>query len=129
MPREGYPPEVISGFSWGGRQERGTPPQPPAHQPTGLASGPGRELLELFAQTGLFGGAIDKEQGEGSCLTGSPPNPTPFAMGFPELPIPKSSAKHVGQPPARYSKANMSNHRGVWSPAARGHHWDAPDLR
>lgn len=23
MPREGYPPEVISGFSWGGRQERG----------------------------------------------------------------------------------------------------------
>lgn len=47
-------------------------------------SGPGRELLKLFAQTGLLGGAINKEQGEGS------PNPILSIMGFPELP--KSSA-------------------------------------
>lgn len=100
LPREGYPPEVISCLSWGGRQDRGqarakaekvpirAPPAHPPQEPMVWPSGPGRELLELFAQTGLLGGAANKEQGEGSCLMGSPPNPTLSIMGFPELPAP-----------------------------------------
>lgn len=87
LPREGYPPELISCFTLGGRQERG-PSQSksgevshqgalasrlPTSPSSGPEAGPGRELPELFAQTGLLGGAINKVQGEGSRLMGSRP--------------------------------------------------------
>lgn len=87
LPREGYPPELISCFTLGGKQERGpgqSKSREVSHQGTltsrlptspssGPEAGPGRELPELFAQTGLLGGAVNKEQGEGSRLMGSHP--------------------------------------------------------
>lgn len=87
LPREGYPPELISCFSFGRRQEK-EPGQSksrevshqgalasrlPTSPSSGPEAGPKRELPELFAQTGLLGGANNKEQGEGSCLMGSRP--------------------------------------------------------
>lgn len=68
------------------------PHQPPTHKPispSGPEAGPGRDWLELFAQIGLLGGAVDKAQREGSCFLGSCPDPTLPDMRFPELPAPQ----------------------------------------
>lgn len=65
-------------------------------------------------------------QGEGRCLTGSCPSPALSAMELPELPTPKSSASHVGQPPTRYSKEDICLIAGEpRSQTAQGHHEDA----
>lgn len=55
-----------------------------------LSSGPEalRKLWELFAQTGLLGEAVNKEQGKGGGNMGSSPSPTLSAMEFQDLPTP-----------------------------------------
>lgn len=139
MPREGYPPEVISGFSWGGRQGRARPEQKlrrfPSGHPSPASCPRASPRSGLRAREGTAGAVCPDRpirwghrQGEGRCLTGSPPNPILFAMGFPEQSIPESSAMHVGQPQLGTPRTcPMTGER--WAPAARGHHWDALDLR
>lgn len=47
-------------------------------------------------------------------------------MGVPELPTPKSSANHVGQPPGRHYKEDICLITGEPElPTAQGHHEDA----
>lgn len=57
---------------------------------------------------------------------GSHPKPTLLAMGFSELPTPKSSANRMGQTPAQHSEENICLITGEpGSPTAQGHHWGA----
>lgn len=125
LPREGYLPELISCFSFGGRQERGPGQRKsrevshqgalasrlPTSPSSGPEAGPGKELPELFAQTGLLGGAVHKEQRGGSCLLGSRPVLPSLPLGSLICPLLERSANQVWQPPAQHSKEDMSDHR------------------
>lgn len=73
-----------------------------------------------------MGGAADREQGEGSYLMGSCPNPTLPTMGFLScLPLKSSASQVLAEPPAQYSKDDRSITGRLWSPTAQGSPWDA----
>lgn len=143
LPREGYLPEVISCFSWGGRQERGQARAKAEKAPIRAQRRPhpSASLLPTSPWSGLrarkgTAGAVcpDRPVGWGSRQVaerrqlsyGFCPNPTLSPWDSLSCPPPKSSANQVGQPSAQHSKEDICSIAGEsWSSTAHGHQWDA----
>lgn len=87
LPREGYPPEVISCFSRGGRQERARPEQKlrrfPSMQPRLWPQGQARKGTgRVVCPNRLAGWSLDKK----GWSSGVSAPPSLCALGFPKFP-------------------------------------------